>query len=163
MDRLVRLADPAQRQTKRFLFIQIMSHSLLLPVYHAFAPHLKFHLGPHKPPITLLRKPPSPPPPAVDDEDEELEVIVLRVADEVELVVLWVVYNVLQVPPTSSTIGAPKSPTLAPIPQEPIVTPSGTVTTGTVGAESEGGVLLPPPRVRPKLPVSVPPMEVVCV
>lgn len=98
----------------------------------------------------------------MDDEDEELEVIVLRVADE-ELVLLWVVYNVLQVPPTSSTIGAPRSPTLAPIPQEPIVTPSGTVMTGTVGAESESGVLLLPPRVRPKLPVSVPPMEVVCV
>ena len=40
MNRFVRLPDPAQRQTKRFLFIQIMSHSLLLPVYHAFTIHI---------------------------------------------------------------------------------------------------------------------------
>jgi hypothetical protein len=50
------------------------------------------------------------------------------------------------------------------MPQEAIVTPRGTVTTGTVGGGMDSGeVLLLPPRLTPTLPVSVPVNEVVIV
>ena len=58
------------------------------------------------------------------------------------------------------TMGAPRRPILAPIPQESTVAPSGTVTTGTEGAVRE--IVLPPTLI-PMLPVSVPPIVVLIV
>lgn len=62
-------------------------------------------------------------------------------------------------------MGIPRTPALALMPQEPTVAPSGTVTTGTVGGGMDSGevLLLLPPRLTPRLPLSVPANEVVMV
>lgn len=85
-----------------------MSHSLLLLLYHAITIKIANSIvGPYRPPIMLLKTPPKPPPPAAvdddDDEDEELDVILVRVDDEVveldktELVLLTVLVVELMV------------------------------------------------------------------